>query len=106
MIIPIADRLLVERVVGPETTEGGIVIPSTVADNDARAVEYFVVAVGPGKKVSEVKPKEFVLASTYAGKEVVSGRRKLRMIEWADVLAKVTHPPDPPKPVDNPPPAE
>lgn len=98
MIKPIGDRVLVEKVPTKESSPGGIVLPENAVENDARAVEYFVVAVGPGRKVSDkltisptIKPKDFILASNYAGKEVVSGTRKLRLIEWNDVLAQVVH---------------
>lgn len=98
MIKPIGDRLLVEKVPAKETTAGGLLLPDSAVENDARAVEYFVVAVGPGRTVSnkltikpEIEPRKFILASNYAGKEIVSGNRKMRLIEWADVLAEVTH---------------
>lgn len=98
MIKPIGDRVLVEKVPAKTSSTGGIVLPDNAVENDARAVEYFVVAVGSGRKVSDkltivptVKPKDFILASNYAGKEVVSGSRKMRLIEWGDVLAEVIH---------------
>lgn len=97
MIKPIGDRLLVEKVPAAKSVSG-IVLPDTAIENDARAVEYFVIAVGEGRWVSktfkvvpEINPKDFILASNYAGKEVVSGNRKLRLIEWGDVLAQVIH---------------
>ncbi len=96
MIKPIGDRVLVERVPDPEKTNGGIVIPGTAADNESRAVKYFVLAIGPGRRVNrvfvsrpEVKPRDFIYASCYAGKEIHQGNRKMRLIEWADVLAQV-----------------
>lgn len=100
--------MLVEKVPTSQT-KSGIVIPETVAENEARAVEYFVLAVGGGRKVNntfkivpEVKPRDFILASSYAGKEVVQGNRKMRLIEWGDVLAQVIHEAVPTKQVDNP----
>lgn len=88
MIKPIGDRLLVERVPRPTKTAGGIDLPD-IASNDQTS-EYFVVAVGDGKKI-KVASKDFVLASTYAGKEIQQGNRKLRLIDWDEALATVTH---------------
>lgn len=94
MIEPLRDTLLVERVAQPETSDGGVVIPQEARDN--LKSEFFVIAVGPGKRLPngkivplDIQPKDIVVANTYAGQEVQWKTRRFRLIPYEAVLARV-----------------
>ena len=90
---PLGDRVLVKRIEPEETKKGGIIIPDTVKE---KPQEGEIVAVGPGKMDDkgnrhkmELKAKDRVLFSKYAGTEIeVDGEEHLIMGE-DDILAIV-----------------
>jgi len=90
-LIPLGDRLLVERLEAEEKTAGGIVLPDTAKEKPIRGK---VIAVGEGRRTDEgkviplqVKKGDKVLFGKYAGSEVkVDGNEYLIMKE-DDVLA-------------------
>ena len=90
-IIPLADRVVVERLEAETTTAGGIVLPDTAKEKPKQGK---VIAVGEGKvldsgeraKVS-VSKGDIVLFSSYAGTEVKIGGEEYLIMKEDDVLA-------------------
>lgn len=90
---PLNEKIVVKRLDAEEKTSGGIVLPDTAKEKPKEGV---VVALGTGKLLDsgerasfQVKEKDRVLFSSYAGTEVkVSGEEYLIM-EEQDVLAIV-----------------
>lgn len=84
-IIPLRDRIVVERLV-EDKTAGGILIPAT---SNEKPVFGIVLAVGPGKVLDNgsvqepvVKVGDKVLFGKYAGTEVeVAGKQVVVMRE-------------------------
>jgi chaperonin GroES len=92
-IRPLNDKIVVKRVEAEEKTKGGIVLPDTAKE---KPKEGIVVALGVGKLLDsgerapfQVKEKDRVLFTSYAGTEVkIEGEEYLIMNE-DDVLAVV-----------------
>ena len=90
---PLNDKILVKRVEAEEKTKGGIVLPDTAKEKPKEGV---VVSVGSGKLLEngeraplQVREKDRVIFSSYAGTEVrIDGNEYLIMNE-DDVLAVV-----------------
>ncbi len=90
---PLNDKIVVQRVEAEETTKGGIVLPDTAKEKPKEGV---VVAIGSGRLLQsgeradlQLREKDRVLFSSYAGTEVkVEGQEYLIMNE-DDVLAVV-----------------
>jgi chaperonin GroES len=73
-IRPLADRIVIKRLVQEEKTKGGIIIPDTAKE---KPIEGEVVAVGNGKVLKngkvrplDVKSGDRILFGKYAGTEV------------------------------------
>ena len=85
-ITPIGDKILIKRLEAEEVTKGGIVIPDTAKDKPA---EGKVIALGSGRLLPggtripfQVKAKDHVLFSSYAGSEIkIDGEPHLVMSE-------------------------
>lgn len=92
-VIPLNDKIVVERVTADDKTSGGIILPDTAKEKPKQGK---VLAVGAGKVLENGKRAEFqvkvndrVLFTSYAGSEVtVDGKEYLIMTE-DDVLAVV-----------------
>jgi chaperonin GroES len=92
-LIPLNDKIVVERLEAEEKTAGGIVLPDTAKEKPKQGK---VLKVGDGKLLDNGKRAEFqvkagdrVLFTSYAGTEVqVDGKEYLVMTE-DDVLAVV-----------------
>lgn len=92
-IRPLNDKIVVKRVEAEEKTKGGIVLPDTAKE---KPKEGIVMALGSGKLLEsgdrakfQVKEKDRVIFSSYAGTEVkIDGEEYLIMNE-DDVLAVV-----------------
>ena len=92
-IIPLNDKIVVERMEADEKTAGGIILPDTAKEKPKQGK---VLAVGEGKQLEtgkraafQVKVGDRVLFTSYAGSEVnVDGKEYLVMTE-DDVLAVV-----------------
>ncbi|MBN9519295.1 co-chaperone GroES [bacterium] len=92
-IVPLNDKIVVERVEADEKTAGGIILPDTAKEKPKQGK---VISLGDGKLLDDGKRAEFqvkagdrVLFSSYAGNEVtVDGKEYLVMTE-DDVLAVV-----------------
>ncbi|HEY8504525.1 MAG TPA: co-chaperone GroES [Gemmataceae bacterium] len=92
-IIPLNDKILVERLEAEEKTAGGIVLPDTAKEKPKQGK---VLKLGDGKTLEggkrapfQVKEGDRVLFTSYAGNEVtVDGKEYLIMTE-DDILAVV-----------------
>ena len=93
-VIPLNDKILVERVEAEEKTAGGIVLPDTAREKPKQGK---VLATGEGKVLDngkrqafQVKKGDRVLFTSYAGSEIkVDGKEFLVMSE-EDILAVVS----------------
>lgn len=91
-IKPLGDRVVIKRLEAEEKTKSGIVLTGTAKE---RPQEAEVVAVGPGaivdgKRVEmDVKVKDKVLFSKYAGTEVKLDGEEYIILKQDDILAIV-----------------
>lgn len=90
---PLNDKIVVRRVEAEEKTKGGIVLPDTAKEKPKEGV---VVALGTGKLLDsgerasfQVKEKDRVLFSSYAGTEVKINGEEFLIMNEDDVLAVV-----------------
>jgi chaperonin GroES len=90
---PLGDRVVVEREEAEEVTAGGIVLPDAARDKPARGT---VVSVGDGRLLDDgsrstpqVKPKDRVLFTSYAGEPFKLGDRELLLMREEDILAVI-----------------
>jgi chaperonin GroES len=90
-LIPLGDRLVVQREVSEEKTAGGILLPDSAKDKPTRGV---IISVGDGRILDDgsraplqVKAGDKVLFTSYAGEQIeVDGEEFLLMGE-SEVLA-------------------
>ncbi len=92
-LIPLGDRVVVEREASEQKTSGGILLPDSVKDKPARGV---VVSVGEGNLDSkgsrhplQVKPGDRVVFTSYAGEPFKIGDDELLLMREDDILAIV-----------------
>lgn len=90
-LIPLGDRVVVQRDEAETTTAGGIVLPDSAKNKPQRGK---VIAVGEGhvrrdgKKVAlTVKEGDNVLFTSYAGEEIKIGDGELLLLRESDILA-------------------
>jgi chaperonin GroES len=92
-IVPLNEKIVVERLEADERTAGGIILPDTAKEKPKQGK---IISVGDGKLLDDGKRAAFqvkvgdrVLFSSYSGNEVtVDGKEYLIMTE-DDVLAVV-----------------
>ena len=87
-IKPLGDRVVIKRLEAEEKTASGIVLPGQAKEQPQMAE---VVAVGPGtdEVTMEVKVKDVVIFSQYAGTEVKYDGETYNIVAQRDILAKV-----------------
>ena len=91
-LVPLFDKVVLEKEKMEETTKSGIVLPG---QDDKEKPGQAVVAVGPGgvvdgKEISmQVKKGQHVLFSRYAGTEVELEGKKYTVVKQSDILAIV-----------------
>jgi len=92
-IRPLNDKIVVKRVEAEERTKGGIVLPDTAKEKPKEGV---VMAVGSGKLLEngerakfQVKEKDRVIFSSYAGTEIRLEGQEYLILTEDDVLAVV-----------------
>jgi len=92
-IRPLNDKIVVKRVEAEAKTKGGIVLPDTAKE---KPKEGIVVAVGSGKLLEsgsraafQVKEKDRIIFSSYAGTEVKVDGEEYLVLSEDDVLAVV-----------------
>lgn len=90
-LIPLGDRVVLQRDAAEETTAGGIVLPDSAKNKPQRGT---VISVGEGyvrrdgKKVPlTVKAGDSVLFSSYAGEEIRVGEDDYLLLRESDILA-------------------
>ncbi len=90
-LIPLGDRVVVEREESGQKTAGGILLPESAKDKPARGV---VVSVGEGKLTDkgtrqplQVKPGDRVVFTSYAGEPFKMGDDELLLMREDDILA-------------------
>ncbi|MCK4684536.1 MAG: co-chaperone GroES [Pirellulales bacterium] len=90
-LIPLGDRVVVEREVSEQKTAGGIVLPDSAQDKPARGT---IVTVGEGKMdekgnrhALQVKPGDRVIFTSYAGEPFQVGDEELLLMREDDILA-------------------
>jgi len=92
-IVPLNEKIVVERLEADERTAGGIILPDTAKEKPKQGK---IISLGDGKLLDDgkraafqVKTGDRVLFSSYSGNEVtVDGKEYLIMTE-DDVLAVV-----------------
>ena len=92
-LIPLGDRLLVERIEAETTTAGGIVLPDSAKE---KPIQGKVIAVGEGRRNDDgkivplqVKKGDTVLFGKYSGTEVKLDGIDYLIMKEDDVLAIV-----------------
>jgi chaperonin GroES len=92
-IVPLNDKIVVERLAAEDKTAGGIVLPDTAKEKPKQGK---VKALGDGKlldtgkRVSfQVKEGDRVLFTAYAGTEVTVDGKELLIMTEDDILAVV-----------------
>ena len=92
-LTPLNDHVIVERLEAQSTTKGGIVLPDTAKD---KPKEGLVIAVGDGRLTEDgvripvqVKPKDRIIFSSYAGTEVKYGGEDYLIVREDEILAVV-----------------
>nr|AJP36904.1 heat shock protein 11.1 [Oxya chinensis] len=93
-LLPLFDRVLVQRAEAITKTKGGIVIPEKAQEKVQKAT---VVAVGPGARNNKgehipptIKVGDEVLLPEYGGTKVILGEnREYHLFKESDILAKL-----------------
>lgn len=90
-LVPLADKIVIKKIMAEETTKSGIVLPGSEKEKPAQGE---VIAVGPGelkdgKRIEpEVKPGQKIVYSRYSGTDVeLDEDEKYTIIKESDVLA-------------------
>ena len=92
-LVPLFDKVVLEKEKMEETTKCGIVLPGQ--DDKEKPGQAVVVAVGPGGVVDgkditmQVKKGQHVLFSRYSGTEVELEGKKYTVVKQSDILAIV-----------------
>lgn len=90
-IVPLGDKVVIRRQESEAQTAGGIVLPDSARDKQARGE---VVAIGDGHTKDDgskipltVKEGDRVIFSSYAGDEIKIGDQELVLLREGDILA-------------------
>ncbi|HHV47278.1 MAG TPA: co-chaperone GroES [Tissierellia bacterium] len=88
---PLGDRVVIKLIEAEEKTKSGIVLPSTAKEQPQMAE---VVAIGADilndeKKKDQIKVKDKVIFSKYAGTEVKIDGEEYTILKLNDILAVV-----------------
>jgi len=90
-LVPLDDRVVIQRMEAEDTSPGGIVLPDAAKEKPQKGK---VIAVGAGKMLDDgtragmdVKEGDTVLFSKYAGTEVTIDGEEYLIMKDADVLA-------------------
>lgn len=87
-IKPLGDRVVIKKLEAEEKTKSGIVLPGQAKEQPQMAE---VVAVGPGTEEvkMELKAKDVVIFSKYAGTEIKYEGDEYTILSQKDILAIV-----------------
>ncbi|MEZ6057734.1 MAG: co-chaperone GroES [Planctomycetaceae bacterium] len=90
-IVPLGDKVVIRRQESEAQTAGGIVLPDSAQNKQARGE---VVAIGDGHTKDDgskipltVKEGDRVIFSSYAGDEIKIGDQELVLLREGDILA-------------------
>ncbi len=90
-VIPLGDKVVVQRVDAEETTAGGIVLPDAAREKPA---EGRIMSVGDGRSLPngeyadlQVSEGDRILFSSHAGTEVNLDGEELLIMNESDILA-------------------
>ena len=93
-VVPLNDKILIERVEAEEKTAGGIVLPDTARE---KPKEGKVLSTGEGKILEngtrstfQVKNGDRVLFTSYAGSEITVDNKEYLIMTEDDILAIAT----------------
>jgi chaperonin GroES len=92
-IVPLNEKIVIERLEADERTAGGIILPDTAKEKPKQGK---VISLGDGKlledgkrAVFQVKVGDRVLFTSYAGNEVTHEGKEYLIMTEDDVLAVV-----------------
>jgi chaperonin GroES len=92
-VIPLNDKIVVERLAADDKTSGGIILPDTAKEKPKQGK---VLAMGEGKPLEngkragfQVKVNDRVLFTSYAGTEVTVDGKEYLILTEDDILAVV-----------------
>ncbi len=92
-VVPIGDKILVERIEQEDKTDAGIVIPDTAKEKPKRGN---VVALGDGRELEngetvgfQVQEGDEVLFESYAGTEITFDNREYLLLSEEDLLGVI-----------------
>ena len=92
-IVPLNEKIVVERVEADDRTAGGIILPDTAKEKPKQGK---IISVGDGKLLDDGKRAAFqvkvgdrVLFSSYSGNEVTVDNKEYLIMTEDDVLAVV-----------------
>lgn len=92
-IVPLNDKIVVERLEADEKTAGGIILPDTAKEKPKQGK---VISLGEGKLLEDgqrapfqVKAGDRVLFTSYAGNEVTHEGKEYLIMTEDDLLAVV-----------------
>lgn len=93
-LVPIEDRIIVQKNESEEKTAGGILLPDSAKEKPQQAT---VVAVGPGKRddkgtlhaIDYLQVGDTVIYPKYSGTEVKINGEEFLILRASDVLAKL-----------------
>ena len=90
-IVPVGDKVVVERMEAAEKSAGGIVLPDAARE---QTTEGRIVSIGDGvslpdgsRAAFQVREGDRVLFSGYAGTEVNIDSKELLVLSESDILA-------------------
>ena len=89
---PLGDRVILQYQETEEKTQSGIILPDSAKEKPQEAV---VAAVGDGKRYEgkdvqmQVKERDHVIFSKYAGTEVKVEEEKYMIVSQKDIIAVV-----------------
>lgn len=93
-LVPVGDKVVVQRIDAQTTTAGGIVLPDTA---QTRSQEGRVLSVGDGRLMkdgtratSQVSEGDRVLFASYAGTELDIDGQHVVILSESDILAIVS----------------
>jgi len=93
-IIPLFDRVLIQRVAAETKTKGGLLIPEKA---QTKGLEGVVVAVGPGARAESgstipmsVTVGDKVLLPEFGGSKVEMEGEEFQMFRETDIVAKLS----------------
>jgi len=91
-LVPLADRVLVKRVLPQTKTAGGLYLPDSAQKKE---LEGEVLAVGPGailrdgtRQTMVLKAGDKVLLPEYGGQTLEMGNEELQLFRQDDILGK------------------